>query len=213
MLARRRDDRGRAEVGLGGEIGRGDSAIGLPVRSAISTMSGAAVSSGRSAMRRASASGTPALGKLRGARGARGRSLRRQRAVERRGNLRRCRCGNARRRRRGPLRDRRCAGTRPGGRAAGPAPRRRVELHLARHLAVERVDLVVERRHVVAVAHRGEGRGDVGGARRRSGRRCARQRRPAAVDHRIGELRRDDLAAQPVLLQRVGNFCAITFGK
>ena len=30
------------------------------------------------------------------------------------------------------------------------------------------------------------------------------ERRPAAVDHRIGELRRDDIAPQPVLLERVG---------
>ena len=34
------------------------------------------------------------------------------------------------------------------------------------------------------------------------------QRRPAAVDHGVGELRRDDLAPQPVLLQRVGKFLA-----
>ena len=92
------------------------------------------------------------------------------------------------------------------GRAAGPARRRRARAAPCRHLAVERVDLVVERRHVVAVAHRGEGGGD--GGRRRAGLvgDPHHQRRPAAVDHRIGELRRDDLAPQPVLLQRVGKF-------
>ena len=39
-----------------------------------------------------------------------------------------------------------------------------IELQLAGDLVVERVDLAVERDHVVAVAHRGEGGGD---ARRR----------------------------------------------
>ena len=81
-----------------------------------------------------------------------------------------------------------------------------LELHLAGDLAVERVDLLVERRHVVAVAHRGEGEGDR--RRRRAGLigDPHHERRPAAVDHRVGKLRRDDLAPQPVLLQRVGEF-------
>ena len=77
------------------------------------------------------------------------------------------------------------------------------KLQRARHLVVERVDLVVERRHAVAVAHRGESKCD----RLRAGAGLVgdphHQRRTAAIDHRVGELRGDDLAAQAVRCQRL----------
>ena len=80
------------------------------------------------------------------------------------------------------------------------------ELHLAAKEAVERVDLVVEFRHVVAVAHRREGRSDLRGRRAGLIGDAHDERRPAAIDHRVGELGRDDLAAQPVAFERVGKF-------
>ena len=79
-----------------------------------------------------------------------------------------------------------------------------IELHLAGDPVVERVDLGVERGHAIAVAHGGEGRGDCGGRGAGLVGDAHDQRRPAAIDHRIGELRRDDFAAQPMMLERVG---------
>ena len=49
-----------------------------------------------------------------------------------------------------------------------------IELKLAGNLIVEAVDRGIQRRHAIAVAHRGKGRGDRGRRRRRSDRRCAR---------------------------------------
>ncbi len=78
-----------------------------------------------------------------------------------------------------------------------------IELGLARHFVVERVDLAVERDQIVAVAHRRESRGDR--RRQRAGLvgDAHDQRGAAAVDHRIGELRGDDLAPQAMRVQRV----------
>ena len=80
----------------------------------------------------------------------------------------------------------------------------KAELHVARHLVVERVDLGVELDHAVTVAHAGKGGGDGRGARAGLVGDAHDERGAAAVDHRIGELRGDDLAPQPVLMQRVG---------
>ena len=105
--------------------------------------------------------------------------------------------------------DRHCAGTRPGGRAAGPAPRRRARAAACRRILLSSASIaLVERGHAVAVAHRGEGGRDRG--RRGAGLvgDAHDERRAAAVDHRVGELRGDDLAAQPVLLERVGELLA-----
>ena len=78
-----------------------------------------------------------------------------------------------------------------------------IELQLAGHLVVERIDRAVERDHVVAVAHHEERSRD---CRRRGAGLVAdahRKRRPAAVDHRVGELGRNDLAPQAVVFQSV----------
>ena len=79
-----------------------------------------------------------------------------------------------------------------------------IELDAPGYPIVEAVDLGIERGHPIAVAHGGERSGD-------SGRRGAGligdahdERRPAAIDHRIPELRGDDFAAQPMMLERVG---------
>ena len=79
-----------------------------------------------------------------------------------------------------------------------------IELEGAGNLVVEPVDLGVERDHAVAVAHGGKRRGDAGRGRTGLVFDPHHELRPAAIDDRIGELRGDDLAAQPVLLERVG---------
>ncbi len=78
------------------------------------------------------------------------------------------------------------------------------ELQHAGHAVVELVDLAVERGHAVAVAHRREGERDVGRGRAGLVGDPDHERRPAAVDDRVGELRRDDLAPQPMLRDRIG---------
>src|SRR6516165_12811265 len=74
----------------------------------------------------------------------------------------------------------------------------KLELQGARYDVVERVDLVVDRGHAVAVAHGGKGGGDP----RRAGAglvgNAHHERGAAAVDDGIGELGDDDLAAQAV---------------
>ena len=77
------------------------------------------------------------------------------------------------------------------------------ELGLAGDLGVERVDLAVEGDEIEGIAcdrvSRGDGR-RVGAGQRRQNRD---ESRPAAVDDRVGELRRDDLAPQLVAGDRV----------
>jgi hypothetical protein len=81
-----------------------------------------------------------------------------------------------------------------------------LELQLAGNLRIERVDLGVERGHAVAVAHGGERGGDL--RRRRAGliADAHDERGTAAIDHGIGELRGDDFAPQPMLLDRIREF-------
>ena len=88
-----------------------------------------------------------------------------------------------------------------------------IELHFPGYAVVEAVDRGVERGHAVAVAHDGEGRGD--GGRRGAGLvgDAHDERRPAAIDHRVGELGGDDLAAQPMMFERVGETRADRLGK
>src|SRR4030095_1636080 len=79
----------------------------------------------------------------------------------------------------------------------------KVELNLAGDLVVERVDFAVQFNQIVAVADRGKGGGDS----RRSGPGLVgnthNHRCPTAVYHRIRQLGCNDLAPQPVYMQRV----------
>ena len=78
-----------------------------------------------------------------------------------------------------------------------------IKLRVAGNLVVEPVDFAVESDQVVAVAHGREGGGDGRGRGAGLVGNTHDQRGAAAVDHRVRELRRDDLAPQPMRVQRV----------
>ena len=79
-----------------------------------------------------------------------------------------------------------------------------IELQLAGYPVVELVDRVIEFAHAVAVVHRRERERDVGGGGAGLIGDAHHERRPAAIDHRIGKLGGDDLAAQPMPRDGVG---------
>src|SRR5262249_62223154 len=88
-----------------------------------------------------------------------------------------------------------------------------LELQLTRNLGVERIDRGIERGHAIAVADRSEGGGDL---------RCRRpgligdadhERGTATIDYGICELGSNDLAPQPMMLERIGEFFSHRIGK
>ena len=87
------------------------------------------------------------------------------------------------------------------------------ELQFPRNPVVEAVERGVERGHAIAVAHGGKGRCDGRGRGAGLVGNANDQRRPAAVDHGIGEPGGDDFPVQAMVSERVGKTLGDGFRK